>query len=132
MYANSCASALAPACSYIDFLGFAWNMVLVALSVFIYFTGAYMDHKHRGEYFKKSEDEPKPVVLVDEYTRAPSKSDGGLFGEGRGGHQLRSRDLTDQLRLLGADRDVEKADGGEGKGPVSGGAAVAASVAGQQ
>ncbi len=52
-----------PHCSYIDVLGFLWSMLLVCLAVFIYFTGAYMDHKHRGRFFRKSEPEPTEVVL---------------------------------------------------------------------
>jgi hypothetical protein len=49
--------------SYIDFLGFAWNMLLVAFAVIIYFTGAYMDHKHQGRFFKRSESEVSEVLL---------------------------------------------------------------------
>lgn len=52
-----------PHCSYIDVLGFLWSMLLVSLAVIIYFTGAYMDHKHRGRFFKKSEPEPTEVTL---------------------------------------------------------------------
>ncbi len=37
--------------------------MLVAISVFIFFTGAYMDHKHRGRYFKRSEEELHEVTL---------------------------------------------------------------------
>jgi hypothetical protein len=33
-------------------------MLLVAIAVFILFTGSYMDHKHRGRFFKKSEEAP--------------------------------------------------------------------------
>jgi hypothetical protein len=49
--------------SYIDFLGFAWNMLLVAFAVIIYFTGAYMDHKHKGDFFRKSQTGVKEVLL---------------------------------------------------------------------
>ena len=52
-----------PCCSYIDLLGFLWAMLLVSLAVFIFFTGAYMDHKHQGALFKKSQEEPAAVTL---------------------------------------------------------------------
>ncbi len=44
--------------------------MLVALSVFIFFTGAYMDHKHRGALFKKSEPEPELVLLHEDSHRS--------------------------------------------------------------
>lgn len=49
--------------SYIDFLGFMWNMLLVAFAVIIFFTGAYIDHKHSGRFFKKSESGASEVLL---------------------------------------------------------------------
>ena len=36
----------APLGSYIDVWGFAWNMVLVAMAVIIFFSGSYSDHDH--------------------------------------------------------------------------------------
>ncbi len=38
----------------------------MAIAVFIFFTGAYMDHKHSGRFFKRSEEEPTEVMLHNE------------------------------------------------------------------
>jgi hypothetical protein len=43
----------APLGAYIDMLGFTWCMLLVALAVIIFFSGAYTDHSHEGEVFHK-------------------------------------------------------------------------------
>jgi hypothetical protein len=86
-------------CSYIDFLGFAWNMVLVAISVFIFFTGAYMDHKHRGRYFKRSEEELQEVLLhkdsTDEILRIVAAALNGKAASPFNGSDLRAK-IIDQ------------------------------------
>jgi hypothetical protein len=53
----------APLGSYIDFLGFAWCLMLVAVAVIIFFSGAYSDHDHGVEAFEKHQ-KPQPVSIT--------------------------------------------------------------------
>jgi hypothetical protein len=87
-------------------------MLLVATAVFILFTGAYMDHKHTGRFFKKSEEEPTEVVLSTDSTVQLARSMSDAVLPVIGGVSFASSGNGSNVRIRGgpcsdqASRDV--------------------------
>lgn len=55
----------APLGAYIDLLGFTWCMLLTAIAVIVFFSGAYTDHRHEGEVFSKVEQAPQVAIAKE-------------------------------------------------------------------